>query len=76
MAMMYWDGNGWSWVGWLVMSLTMVAFWGSLAWIVVTLVRRPPGSGSSAQDILDERFARGEIDDEEYRRRKASLSQR
>lgn len=30
-------------------------------------------AGSRAQEILDERFARGEIDEEEYRRRKDVL---
>jgi putative membrane protein len=36
--------------------------------------RADPGLGSSARWILDERYARGEIDDEEYRRRKDELS--
>ncbi|MGH3821238.1 MAG: SHOCT domain-containing protein [Pseudonocardiaceae bacterium] len=31
---------------------------------------------SSAQQILDERYARGEIDEEEYRRRRAELTSR
>lgn len=31
-------------------------------------------ASSSARSILDERFARGEIDDEEYRRRRAELA--
>lgn len=38
----------------------------------------PPGpysSGSKAQEILDERFARGEIDEEEYRRRRDILGE-
>jgi putative membrane protein len=79
---MMWDWNGWGW-WWVVMPLMMVAFWGAVAWVIVTVVRndrtRPwtgenPGSPSTptrseAERILAERFARGEIDAEEYRRR-------
>ncbi|MGQ0773763.1 MAG: SHOCT domain-containing protein [Pseudonocardiales bacterium] len=32
-----------------------------------------PTGLSSARQILDERYARGEIDDQEYRRRRAEL---
>ena len=76
---MMWDWNGWSW-WWLVMPVTMVGFWGAVAWVVVTLVRndraggtsRPgatPPEGDAAERILADRFARGEIDADEYRRR-------
>ncbi len=34
---------------------------------------RGPAASSSAEAILDERFARGEIDDEEYQRRRTLL---
>jgi putative membrane protein len=48
----------------------MLVFWGALIWLVATLV----GSGSSkdappprgAEDVLAERFARGEIGQAEY----------
>jgi len=73
---MMWWSNGWGWGGWLLMVFTMVAVWGFVAWLVVTLIR-PPDSRSGrrpdAQDILAERFARGEIDEEEFTRRKAAL---
>jgi uncharacterized membrane protein len=34
---------------------------------------QPTGGRSAALKILDERFARGEIDEEEYKRRRALL---
>jgi putative membrane protein len=71
---MMWGWHGWSWWGWLVMSLSMVAFWGLIIWGIVALFR---GSGWSwprndrpdPEQILAERFAKGEIDEEEYQRR-------
>jgi putative membrane protein len=53
----------------------MLVFWALVAWLVVTLVRRTDrprggkGRGAHAQEILDERYAKGEIEDGEYRRR-------
>ena len=74
--MMYWN-NGSGWVGWLMMMMVfMVAFWGLIAWVVVTLVRGQSGTRHqqrSAEDILAERFARGEIDQDEYAKRLDAL---
>ncbi len=78
--MMYWDG-GWS-GGWIVMLLVMFAFWALVIVGIVALVRytghetQPPagtGQWQSAERILDERFARGEISEEEYTRRRQVL---
>jgi putative membrane protein len=71
---MMWGWNGWSWWVWLAMSLSMVAFWGLIIWGIVALFRGsgwswPRHDGPDPEQILAERFARGEIDDEEYRRR-------
>ena len=66
--MMYWN-DGWGWGAWLMMTIFMVVFWGLVAWVVVTLVRGSSGTQrprSSAEDILAERFARGELDEDEY----------
>ena len=66
-------GRGWWWVmgvGWLVF-LALVAV------VAIVLIRQfvPQTSGDrSAQKILAERFARGEIDEDEYRRRRDALS--
>ena len=79
--MRYGDG-GIGWGGWLVMVAMMVVFWAALAWVVVTLIRHgtatsqaagPPPQYPDAQRVLDERYARGEIDDDEYRRRRDML---
>ena len=73
--MMWWP-NGWSWGGWLVMTLTMVGFWGFVAWLFVTLIRQPQSRHEqqpNPDEILAERFARGEIDEEEFTKRKAVL---
>ncbi|HXF73666.1 MAG TPA: SHOCT domain-containing protein [Actinomycetota bacterium] len=57
------------WFGWW-MPLLWLAFLGLVVGGVVLLLRRPEEGGRpDARRILDERFARGEIDEEEYRRR-------
>jgi len=84
--MRYGDGGaGVGWGGWLVMVVMMVVFWGAIAWVIVTLIRhtsspgqqsaQPPTgtTGPAPLQILDERFARGEIDEEEYQRRRKVL---
>ncbi|HUD69829.1 MAG TPA: SHOCT domain-containing protein [Acidimicrobiales bacterium] len=70
----------------LVLLVLVLLFAGAVALAVVLYSRgrhptsatgpsaRPWGQVSEASRILDERFARGEIDDEEYRRRKQLLS--
>ena len=72
--MMGWYNGGMGSGGWLVMAVGMVAFWGLVVWAVVVLFRdtksdpaRPPHP--DPLDILDDRFARGEIDETEYRGR-------
>ena len=61
-----------SWWGWTVMTLAMVTFWTLVVWAIVVLARRddrrdvqPP---SKPEDILAARLARGEVDEETYRR--------
>ena len=68
---MWWHGSLSFW-GWLGMTATMLVFWGLLIWGVATLVR---GGGSGGrgrhgpEDVLAERFATGEISEDEYRQR-------
>ena len=70
----YMDAGFISW-----MALGSLVFWLSLVAIAVfAIVRlgRPADRGGDAQTILDERLARGDIDAEEYRSRRALLGGR
>lgn len=65
-----WSGSGW----FFWMPLVWVAFAGLAAWLVYVLVRpkrRDPDSG--AREILEERYARGEIDRDEFLARRREL---
>lgn len=75
--MMWWNGDANWWV-WTVMILCMLAFWGLIAWVVVVVARSNKGtpSGRKPQDVLAERYARGEIEGDEYRRRLDDLRDR
>jgi putative membrane protein len=76
--MMYWDNgmNGW---GFLFMTLSTLVFLGLIVGAIVFTLRQtgsrphitPPGG--DPRQILAERYARGEIDEEEYRRRLDTL---
>ena len=68
-------GHGWGWGGWLAMTLGSLAFWALVFWAVVTLVRsdRRKREPAGPEDIVAARFAAGEIDEDEYRRRLQAL---
>jgi putative membrane protein len=70
------DGGGAGWWVWGV--LMMVVMLGIVALVVWLIVRSshgsaPGGEPSSAREILSERFARGEIDADEYHDRLSKL---
>ena len=77
-----WYDGGIGWGGWLVMSVGMAAFWALVVVAVVALFRtgrddRPaPQLGRSPLDILDERFARGEIDRDGFLERRGEATRR
>jgi putative membrane protein len=71
--MMGWYHDGLGWGGWLVMVIGMIAFWGLVVTAVIALTRDSTPSDRSPERILEERFARGEIDAEEYHARMAAL---
>ena len=70
----YMDHYGWG----SGMGIGMLLFWGLLIAAVVVMLRgsRDSGnheSGKSALDILQQRYARGEIGREEYEQKKRDL---
>lgn len=76
--------DGWGWGHMFFGSFMMLLFFGGLI-ILIVLAIRWMGSGSAAGgdsasrgnralDILEERFARGEIDKEEFEERRRLLS--
>lgn len=67
--------GGWSW-GYAFMFFGMALFWGLLILSIVLALRyagrhipSSPLSPTRAEQLLDERFARGDIDEAEYRER-------
>lgn len=85
---MYWSNgtDGWGAGAWIAMAVMMLLFWGLIAAIVVYVIRSSrqpmqppttePRSGDHALHILDERYARGEIDTDEYSQRRELLARR
>ncbi len=86
---MFWYGHGMNGWGWFVMSLSTLLFWAVIIGVGILVFRAlarptPPRTqqhlnwqgtspGSGPEQILAERFARGEIDEDEYQRRMATL---
>lgn len=68
---------GWTgWWMWAGMGLFWLVVIGLVVWAAVRMsgTGRQPAS-SSAEDVLDARFARGEIDADEYLQRRETLRQ-
>ncbi len=79
--MMYWYGDHMTGWGYGLMAVTGLLFWALVITGIVALVRylgrtdqyRPRTGQPTAEQVLAERFARGEIDEEEYQRRLETL---
>jgi putative membrane protein len=79
--MWWYEGSGW--MGWIVTGLVTVAVLLVLVVAGLTALRavdrraqRDPGSSApsrTSEQLLDDRFARGEIDEVEYERRRDLL---
>lgn len=70
---MGWHHGGMFWGAWLGMGLFWLVLLLLLALLVLLVVRLLPqndraraGGGTAPEDILDQRFARGEIDEQTY----------
>jgi len=78
--MMWWYGNGISGWGMALMMIGNVLFWAVVILGAVALVRyltagnRTVGPRPAPEELLAERFARGEIDEQEYRTRLDTLT--
>ena len=80
-----WMHGDWGW-GWMaLMMVMMLLFWGAIIAGIVWLIRgaswgaTPRGPGASKEtpaEILDRRFAQGEISEEDYRARREVLAGR
>lgn len=76
---MMWTGNWDNWGAALLMSLMMLVFWGGLIWMIAYVIRGSSRSGERAANdpsairLLEERFARGEIDQDEFEERRRIL---
>lgn len=84
--MMWWGHGGWDAGDWLAMSLMMVAVLAAALALVAWLLRSYRGDSSrpyehssaagKADELLAERFARGEIDEQQFRRERELLHSR
>ena len=79
----YWHPD-WGWGHMIFGSLMMILFWGGIILLIILAVRwigggpsgehASPAARKTPVDILQERFARGEIDKDEFEERKRLLS--
>jgi putative membrane protein len=68
--------TGWGWVGMTLSSMLFIALLVLGGMLLVGVARqgdRPAESVRSPEQVLAERYARGELSDEEYRERLATL---
>ncbi len=85
-----WQSGGWGMMGsgmmggfswWWFMPIFFILFWVLVIWGIVALVRGLSGSrgsdssrADSALEVLKKRYARGEINKEEYEEKKKDLA--
>ena len=64
--MMGW-GGGFMWLFWIFLIVAIL-------WIIRAAVGGPSATPKSAREILEERYARGEIDKEEFEQKRKDLT--
>jgi putative membrane protein len=78
--MPYWHGGGWGFGFWwtvpIFFGIAWLALFGLIIWRMRGLGPCRRGWGPDPLDVLRDRFARGEIDAEEYERRRHVLEAR
>jgi len=72
--------DGWGWIPAVVGLVFLAALIGLVVWFITSIVRKPVVTASTASPImsqaaalLDERYAKGEIERDEYLQRKEDL---
>ena len=74
-------GDGWGW--WMLSGTVMMAgFWIAIIWVFAAITRHPPDPGGgrstrsepTALDILERRFASGELSEDEFVAMKRKLT--
>ena len=83
---MWWGHGAWDVGDWLAMSLMRVVLVAAVAALVIWLVRtyggdfarpsEPSRGAGNADEVLAERFARGQIDEQEFLRQRELLHSR
>lgn len=80
-----WMHGDWGWAWMAVMMVMMLLFWGAIIAAIVWLLRHAswsptPREGDASKEapaeILDRRFAEGEISEDDYRARREVLAGR
>jgi len=72
-------GSGWGWLMLVMMMVTVAIVVVAVVWLLRVVPRGsqpPPPTADEAERILDQRFARGEIDSDEYTSRRDLLHRR
>lgn len=74
----YWGWGAGNMMGWFGGGIMMIVFWVLFIALIVWAVREVGGknahSGSQALNILKERYAKGEINKEEFETKKKDIS--
>jgi len=66
----HWFGGGFMWIFWLLFIIAFI--WG--AKILASSGKNSSGNQKSALDILNDRYAKGEIDQKEFEQKRKDLT--